>query len=127
MKAALEERVMGLNKLRLYVAIESTNPEVSREMGGFLSEALIKPVEIRTGTMNIAVTFLWSLLSRVARQLEEAGEQVVDVEFADDKTVIVTKGGHVISIVTRVKHNQYVSEVEGIVNIDESPFRVEDY
>lgn len=127
MEAVLEEKMKSLNKLRVYMLVESTGPEISREIGNFLSEALLKPIEVKTGNVHIAVTFLWSLLRRVAQQLEEAGEQVIDMEFGRGRTTLVTKSGYVVNIVVRTRHNQYVSEIEGVVNVEESPFRVEDF
>ena len=107
--------------------VESTNPEVSRDIGEFFAAALSRPLEIRSEGLNIALTFLWSLVNRVATQLEEMGEAVVDVVFERGKTLIVTKGGYAISVVVKMRHNQYVAEVEGIVEVEESPFKVEDF
>ncbi|MFN7105208.1 MAG: hypothetical protein ACK4M3_01265 [Pyrobaculum sp.] len=121
------EEVRSLNKLRVYMLVESTNPEVSKEIGNFFTEALTRPIEMRTGGMNIAIMFLWSLVNRVTKQLEAMGEEVLDIEFGQGRTSIVTKGGYVVNIVIKMRHNQYVSEVEGVVEIEESPFRVEDF
>ena len=127
METVLQEKVKSLNKLRVYMLIESTGPEVSKEISNFFSEALLRPVEAKMGNVHVAMTFLWSLLSKVAQQLEEVGEQVVDMEFSRGKTTLVTKSGYVITIVVRTRHNQYVSEIEGVVDVEESPFKVEDY
>jgi hypothetical protein len=126
-ETVLQEKVKSLNKLRVYMLIESTGPEISKEISNFLSEALLRPIEAKMGNVHVAMTFLWSLLSKVAQQLEEVGEQVVDMEFSRGKTTLVTKSGYVITIVVRTRHNQYVSEIEGVVDVEESPFRVEDY
>lgn len=123
----LEEKVRSLNKLRVYMLIESTSSEIGREIGNFFSEALIKPIEVRAGGIHIALSFLWSLLSRVAKQLEEVGEQVIDIEFDHGKTTVVTKSGYAINIVIKVRQNQYVSEIEGFVDVEESPFKIEDF
>ena len=127
METVLQEKVKSLNKLRVYMLIESTGPEISKEISNFFSEALLRPVEAKMGNVHVAMTFLWSLLSKVAQQLEEAGEQVVDMEFSRGKTTLVTKSGYVITIVVRTRHNQYVSEIEGVVDVEESPFKVEDF
>ncbi len=127
METVLQEKVKSLNKLRVYMLIESTGPEFSKEISNFLSEALLRPVEAKMGNVHVAMTFLWSLLNKVAQQLEEVGEQVVDMEFSRGKTTLVTKSGYVITIVVRTRHNQYVSEIEGVVDVEESPFRVEDF
>jgi len=126
-ETVLQEKVKSLNKLRVYMLIESTGPEISKEISNFLSEALLRPIESKMGNVHVAMTFLWSLLSKVAQQLEEVGEQVVDMEFSRGKTTLVTKSGYVITIVVRTRHNQYVSEIEGVVDVEESPFRVEDF
>jgi hypothetical protein len=126
-ETVLQEKVKSLNKLRVYMIIESTGPEISKEISNFLSEALLRPVEAKMGNVHVAMTFLWSLLNKVAQQLEEVGEQVVDMEFSRGKTTLVTKSGYVITIVVRTRHNQYVSEIEGVVDVEESPFRVEDF
>jgi hypothetical protein len=126
-ETVLQEKVKSLNKLRVYMLIESTGPEISKEISNFFSEALLRPVEAKMGNVHVAMTFLWSLLSKVAQQLEEAGEQVVDMEFSRGKTTLVTKSGYVITIVVRTRHNQYVSEIEGVVDVEESPFKVEDF
>jgi hypothetical protein len=126
-ETVLQEKVKSLNKLRVYMLIESTGPEISKEISNFLSEALLRPIEAKMGNVHVAMTFLWSLLNKVAQQLEEVGEQVVDMEFSRGKTTLVTKSGYVITIVVRTRHNQYVSEIEGVVDVEESPFRVEDY
>lgn len=127
METVLQEKVKSLNKLRVYMLIESTGPEISKEISNFLSEALLRPIEAKMGNVHVAMTFLWSLLNKVAQQLEEVGEQVVDMEFNRGKTTLVTKGGYVITIVVRTRHNQYVSEIEGVVDVEESPFKVEDF
>ena len=127
METVLQEKVKSLNKLRVYMLIESTGAEISKEISNFLSEALLRPVEAKMGNVHVAMTFLWSLLNKVAQQLEEVGEQVVDMEFSRGKTTLVTKSGYVITIVVRTRHNQYVSEIEGVVDVEESPFRVEDF
>lgn len=127
METVLQEKVKSLNKLRVYMLIESTGPEISKEISNFFSEALLRPIEAKMGNVHVAMTFLWSLLSKVAQQLEEAGEQVVDMEFSRGKTTLVTKSGYVITIVVRTRHNQYVSEIEGVVDVEESPFKVEDF
>ncbi|MFZ8840339.1 MAG: hypothetical protein GU356_06320 [Pyrobaculum sp.] len=127
METVLQEKVKSLNKLRVYMLIESTGPEISKEISNFLSEALLRPIEAKMGNVHVAMTFLWSLLNKVAQQLEEVGEQVVDMEFSRGKTTLVTKSGYVITIVVRTRHNQYVSEIEGVVDVEESPFRVEDF
>ena len=127
METTLQEKVKSLNKLRVYMVVESTGPEISKEISNFFSEALLRPIEAKMGNVHVAMTFLWSLLSRVAHQLEEAGEQIVDMEFSRGKTTLVTKSGYVITIMVRTRHNQYVSEIEGVVNVEESPFRVEDF
>jgi hypothetical protein len=126
-ETVLQEKVKSLNKLRVYMLIESTGPEISKEISNFFSEALLRPIEAKMGNVHVAMTFLWSLLSKVAQQLEEAGEQVVDMEFSRGKTTLVTKSGYVITIVVRTRHNQYVSEIEGVVDVEESPFKVEDF
>jgi hypothetical protein len=126
-ETVLQEKVKSLNKLRVYMLIESTGPEISKEISNFLSEALLRPIEAKMGNVHVAMTFLWSLLNKVAQQLEEVGEQVVDMEFSRGKTTLVTKSGYVITIVVRTRHNQYVSEIEGVVDVEESPFRVEDF
>jgi hypothetical protein len=126
-ETVLQEKVKSLNKLRVYMLIESTGPEISKEISNFFSEALLRPIEAKMGNVHVAMTFLWSLLSKVAQQLEEVGEQVVDMEFSRGKTTLVTKSGYVITIVVRTRHNQYVSEIEGVVDVEESPFRVEDF
>ncbi|AKT35881.1 MAG: hypothetical protein LM559_02485 [Pyrobaculum sp.] len=127
METVLQEKVKSLNKLRVYMLIESTGPEISKEISNFLSEALLRPIESKMGNVHVAMTFLWSLLNKVAQQLEEVGEQVVDMEFSRGKTTLVTKSGYVITIVVRTRHNQYVSEIEGVVDVEESPFKVEDF
>ena len=127
METVLQEKVKSLNKLRVYMLIESTGPEISKEISNFLSEALLRPLEAKMGNVHVAMTFLWSLLNKVAQQLEEVGEQVVDMEFSRGKTTLVTKSGYVITIVVRTRHNQYVSEIEGVVDVEESPFKVEDF
>lgn len=127
METVLREKVKSLNKLRVYMLIESTGPEISKEISNFFSEALLRPIEAKMGNVHMAITFLWSLLSKVAQQLEEVGEQVVDMEFSRGKTTLVTKSGYVITIVVRTRHNQYVSEIEGVVDVEESPFKVEDF
>ncbi|MCC6031505.1 MAG: hypothetical protein LM566_01150 [Pyrobaculum sp.] len=127
METVLQEKVKSLNKLRVYMLIESTGPEISKEISNFFSEALLRPVEAKMGNVHVAMTFLWSLLSKVAQQLEEAGEQVVDMEFSRGKTTLVTKSGYIITIIVRTRHNQYVSEIEGVVDVEESPFKVEDF
>lgn len=109
------------------MSIESTSPELSRELGNFLSEALIHPIEVKTGGVHLAMTFLWSLVNRVAKQLEEAGESVIDMEFAKGRTTLVTKSGYIIHILVKTRHNQYVSEIEGVVDVEESPFKIEDF
>jgi hypothetical protein len=126
-ETVLQEKVKSLNKLRVYMLIESTGPEISKEISNFLSEALLRPIEAKMGNAHVAMTFLWSLLNKVAQQLEEVGEQVVDMEFSRGKTTLVTKSGYVITIVVRTRHNQYVSEIEGVVDVEESPFKVEDF
>jgi len=126
-ETVLQEKVKSLNKLRVYMLIESTGPEISKEISNFFSEALLRPVEAKMGNVHVAMTFLWSLLSKVAQQLEEAGEQVVDMEFSRGKTTLVTKSGYIITIIVRTRHNQYVSEIEGVVDVEESPFKVEDF
>jgi hypothetical protein len=126
-ETVLQEKVKSLNKLRVYMLIESTGPEISKEISNFLSEALLRPIEAKMGNVHVAMTFLWSLLNKVAQQLEEVGEQVVDMEFSRGKTTLVTKSGYVITIVVRTRHNQYVSEIEGVVDVEESPFKVEDF
>jgi hypothetical protein len=126
-ETVLQEKVKSLNKLRVYMLIESTGPEISKEISNFFSEALLRPIEAKMGNVHVAMTFLWSLLSKVAQQLEEVGEQVVDMEFSRGKTTLVTKSGYVITIVVRTRHNQYVSEIEGVVDVEESPFKVEDF
>jgi hypothetical protein len=126
-ETVLQEKVKSLNKLRVYMLIESTGPEISKEISNFLSEALLRPIEAKMGNVHVAMTFLWSLLNKVAQQLEEVGEQVVDMEFNRGKTTLVTKSGYVITIVVRTRHNQYVSEIEGVVDVEESPFKVEDF
>jgi len=126
-ETVLQEKVKSLNKLRVYMLIESTGPEISKEISNFLSEALLRPIEAKMGNVHVAMTFLWSLLNKVAQQLEEVGEQVVDMEFSRGKTTLVTKSGYVITIAVRTRHNQYVSEIEGVVEVEESPFRVEDF
>jgi hypothetical protein len=126
-ETVLQEKVKSLNKLRVYMLIESTGPEISKEISNFLSEALLRPIEAKMGNVHVAMTFLWSLLNKVAQQLEEVGEQVVDMEFSRGKTTLVTKSGYIITIVVRTRHNQYVSEIEGVVDVEESPFRVEDF
>jgi hypothetical protein len=126
-ETVLQEKVKSLNKLRVYMLIESTGPEISKEISNFLSEALLRPIEAKMGNVHVAMTFLWSLLNKVAQQLEEVGEQVVDMEFSRGKTTLVTKSGYVITIVVRTRHNQYVSEIEGVVDVEESPFRIEDF
>jgi hypothetical protein len=126
-ETVLQEKVKSLNKLRVYMLIESTDPEISKEISNFLSEALLRPIEAKMGNVHVAMTFLWSLLNKVAQQLEEVGEQVVDMEFSRGKTTLVTKSGYVITIVVRTRHNQYVSEIEGVVDVEESPFKVEDF
>jgi hypothetical protein len=126
-ETTLQEKVKSLNKLRVYMVVESTGPEISKEISNFFSEALLRPIEAKMGNVHVAMTFLWSLLSRVAHQLEEAGEQIVDMEFSRGKTTLVTKSGYVITIMVRTRHNQYVSEIEGVVDVEESPFRVEDF
>lgn len=127
METVLQEKVKSLNKLRVYMLIESTGPEISKEISNFLSEALLRPIEAKMGNVHVAMTFLWSLLNKVAQQLEEVGEQVVDMEFSRGKTTLVTKSGYIITIVVRTRHNQYVSEIEGVVDVEESPFRIEDF
>ncbi len=127
METVLQEKVKSLNKLRVYMLIESTGPEISKDISNFLSEALLRPIEAKMGNVHVAMTFLWSLLNKVAQQLEEAGEQVIDMEFSRGKTTLVTKSGYVITIVVRTRHNQYVSEIEGVVDVEESPFKVEDF
>lgn len=127
METVLQEKVKSLNKLRVYMLIESTGPEISKEISNFLSEALLRPIEAKMGNVHVAMTFLWSLLNKVAQQLEEVGEQVVDMEFSRGKTTLVTKSGYIITIVVRTRHNQYVSEIEGVVDVEESPFKVEDF
>lgn len=127
MEVKLEESVRNVSKLRVYALVESTMPEVSREIGEFLSEAISRPIEVKAGSINIAMTFLWSLINRVAKHLEEAGEQVLDVGFTRGKTVIITRSGYAINIVVRMRHNQYVSEIEGVVEVEESPFKIEDF
>lgn len=127
METVLQEKVKSLNKLRVYMLIESTGPEISKEISNFLAEALLRPIESKMGNVHVAMTFLWSLLNKVAQQLEEVGEQVVDMEFSRGKTTLVTKSGYVITIVVRTRHNQYVSEIEGVVDVEESPFKVEDF
>jgi len=124
---SIQERIKGVGKLRVYALIESTASEISKDIGEFLAEALTKPIEVKTGGVNIAMSFLWSLINKVATHLEEIGEQVLDVEFSRGKTTIITKSGYVINIVVRLRHNQYVSEIEGVVEVEESPFRVEDF
>jgi hypothetical protein len=126
-ETVLQEKVKSLNKLRVYMLIESTGPEISKEISNFLSEALLRPIEAKMGNVHVAMTFLWSLLNKVAQQLEEVGEQVVDMEFSRGKTTLVTKSGYIITIVVRTRHNQYVSEIEGVVDVEESPFKVEDF
>jgi hypothetical protein len=126
-ETVLQEKVKSLNKLRVYMLIESTGLEISKEISNFLSEALLRPIEAKMGNVHVAMTFLWSLLNKVAQQLEEVGEQVVDMEFSRGKTTLVTKSGYVITIVVRTRHNQYVSEIEGVVDVEESPFKVEDF
>jgi hypothetical protein len=126
-ETVLQEKVKSLNKLRVYMLIESTGPEISKEISNFLSEALLRPIEAKMGNVHVAMTFLWSLLNKVAQQLEEVGEQVVDMEFSRGKTTLVTKSGYIITIVVRTRHNQYVSEIEGVVDVEESPFRIEDF
>jgi hypothetical protein len=126
-ETVLQDKVKSLNKLRVYMLIESTGPEISKEISNFFSEALLRPIEAKMGNVHVAMTFLWSLLSKVAQQLEEVGEQVVDMEFSRGKTTLVTKSGYVITIVVRTRHNQYVSEIEGVVDVEESPFKVEDF
>jgi hypothetical protein len=126
-ETVLQDKVKSLNKLRVYMLIESTGPEISKEISNFLSEALLRPIESKMGNVHVAMTFLWSLLNKVAQQLEEVGEQVVDMEFSRGKTTLVTKSGYVITIVVRTRHNQYVSEIEGVVDVEESPFKVEDF
>jgi len=126
-ETVLQEKVKSLNKLRVYMLIESTGPEISKEISNFLSEALLRPIESKMGNVHVAMTFLWSLLNKVAQQLEEVGEQVVDMEFSRGKTTLVTKSGYIITIVVRTRHNQYVSEIEGVVDVEESPFKVEDF
>jgi hypothetical protein len=126
-ETVLQEKVKSLNKLRVYMLIESTGPEISKDISNFLSEALLRPIEAKMGNVHVAMTFLWSLLNKVAQQLEEAGEQVIDMEFSRGKTTLVTKSGYVITIVVRTRHNQYVSEIEGVVDVEESPFKVEDF
>jgi hypothetical protein len=126
-ETVLQEKVKSLNKLRVYMLIESTDLEISKEISNFLSEALLRPIEAKMGNVHVAMTFLWSLLNKVAQQLEEVGEQVVDMEFSRGKTTLVTKSGYVITIVVRTRHNQYVSEIEGVVDVEESPFKVEDF
>jgi hypothetical protein len=126
-ETVLQEKVKSLNKLRVYMLIESTGPEISKEISNFLSEALLRPIEAKMGNVHVAMTFLWSLLNKVAQQLEEVGEQVVDMEFSRGKTTLVTKSGYVITIVVRTRHNQYVSEIEGVVDVEESPFKIEDF
>ncbi len=32
----------------------------------------------------------------------------------------ITKSGYVINIVVRLRHNQYVSEIEGVVEVEKS-------
>jgi hypothetical protein len=126
-ETALQEKVKSLNKLRVYIVVESTGPEISKEISNFFSEALLKPIEVKTNNVHIAVTFIWSLLSTVAKQLEEAGEQVIDMELGRGKTTLITRSGYVINIMVKTRHNQYVSEIEGVVDVEESPFKVEDF
>ncbi|MEM4742867.1 MAG: hypothetical protein QW792_02835 [Pyrobaculum sp.] len=122
-----QQLIRNLSKLRIYMSIESTNSELSREIGTFISEALIHPIEVKTGGVHLAVTFLWSLINKVARQLEEAGESIIDMEFSKGRTTLVTKSGYLIHIVVKTRYNQYVSEIEGVVDVEESPFRIEDF
>ncbi len=121
------EKLKSFHKLRVYMLVESTNPELSREVGDFLAEALVKPIEIKTNNVNVALVFLWSLVHRVSKQLEAMGEEILDVEFGRGRSSIVTKSGYVVNIVVKMSHNQYVSEIEGIVDVEDSPFRVEDF
>ncbi|MEZ0318606.1 MAG: hypothetical protein ABWK05_01245 [Pyrobaculum sp.] len=123
----LEEKVRALSRLRVYMLIESTSPELGREIGEFLSEALAKPIEVRSNGVNIAITFLWSLINKVAKQLEDLGEEVIDIEFSRGKTVIITKRGFAVNVVVKIRQNQYASEIEGFVDVEETPFRIEDF
>lgn len=119
------ERARSLGKYRAYVAVESTDGDLSRALSSFLAESLRRPVEVRDGHVNVAITFLWSLLAKVASALEEMGEKVLDVDFGDHQTVIVTAGGHVVTILVKLRQSQYAAEVEGIVEVEEAPFRIE--
>lgn len=123
----ISERIKNIGKLRVYMLVESTAPDLSKEISEFMSEALTKPIEVKSGSVNIALTFLWSLVNRVAKHLEDAGKEVLDIEFSRGRTVIVTKRGYVINIVVRQRQNQYVAEIEGVVDVEESPFKVEDF
>jgi hypothetical protein len=41
-ETVLQEKVKSLNKLRVYMLIESTGPEISKEISNFFSEALVE-------------------------------------------------------------------------------------
>jgi hypothetical protein len=49
------------------------------------------------------------------------------MELGRGKTTLITRSGYVINIVVKTRHNQYVSEIEGVVDVEESPFKVEDF
>ena len=39
----------------------------------------------------------------------------------------MAKSGHVVTIVVRTRRNQYVSEIDVVVDVEESTFKVEDF
>jgi len=125
-RVLIEEKLKTLNRLRVYAAIESPDLELNKSAADFIASALRGPVEIEKRGVNVALTFNWSLLARVAKFLEEIEEEVLDLEVGERQTVLVTSGGLVITISTNVRQNAYVFEIEGYISVDKAPFHIEE-
>ncbi len=122
----LAESIARIKPLRVLVTIESGDVQLNKGAAEFLAKALRGPMDVEAGGLSITLTFRWSLASKVAEMINAEGDSVLDFEVDNDKVIIVTKRGLVVTISVDVKSNGYVSEVEGTVSVDKAPFEIDE-
>ncbi|MEL9991863.1 MAG: hypothetical protein QXP98_05225 [Thermoproteus sp.] len=122
----LTEQLARLKPLRVLVTIESGDPQLNRGAAEFVAKALKGPLDVDAGGLNITLTFRWSLASKVAELITAEGDSVLDFEVGEDKVLIVTKRGLLVTIRVDVRSNGYVSEVEGTVAVERAPFEIDE-
>lgn len=122
----LTEQLTRLKPLRVLVTIESGDPQLNRGAAEFVARALRGPLDVDAGGLNITLTFRWSLASKVAELISAEGDSVLDFEVGEDKVLIVTKRGLLVTIRVDVRSNGYVSEVEGTVAVERAPFEIDE-